>query len=212
MRDYTYIDKYLDELIQDIYVQPDNKGHTKLAKNSMQLLDDLAIRSVLDVGCGTGFMQAVFETMGIKYTGLTLGKEAESPNIIQGDFTFSQLAGESFDLIYARHVLEHSPMPLLTLMEWHRISIQYLLLITPNPDKYGYIGRNHYAVMSVNQLAWLLRRAGWRIIKIDHQTEEFRFLCTKQARISYEGWATAPLRGPIYESDRDGTVPEYIET
>ena len=83
---------------------------------------------------------------------------------------------------FPRHSLEHSPMPLLTLMEWHRVARQYLMLIVPNPDYYTYIGKNHYAVMDKQQLSWLLRRAGWRVVAKDFsEFTELRFLCNKEA-------------------------------
>jgi hypothetical protein len=40
---------------------------------------------------------------------------------VEGDFHFIDSGGEIYDLIFARHALEHSPMPILALMEWHII-------------------------------------------------------------------------------------------
>lgn len=211
MRDYTRIDRYLDELMQDIYEQPDNDGHIRMAKDSMRLLDGLPVHSVLDVGCGTGFMKPEFESRGIHYCGLTLGVESKDiSSIIFGDFSFIPKEENSFDLVYARHVLEHSPMPLLTLMEWHRVAKYFLLLIMPDPDHYGYIGRNHYHVMPLPQILWLLRRAGWKVLKTQHQDDEFRFQCLKLPRLGYEGWAEAPLDGAVL-AEEQGNSSEKTE-
>ena len=111
-------------------------------------------------------------------------------------------------IIFSRHYLEHSPFPLLTLMEWHRVSKKYLCLVLPNPEYFTYVGRNHYAVMGdKTQIRWLLRRAGWKIIKRKYTEFEYRYLCEKKERIGYEGWAEIPLPTYIYENDRDDRDP-----
>jgi hypothetical protein len=72
--------------------------------------------------------------------------------------------------------------------------------------------------MGASQTAWILRRAGWRYRKIAIREQEFWFLCTKEPRISCEGWDEEPLSNPVYEFERDlikmwGTidVDKYFE-
>ena len=67
--------------------------------------------------------------------------------------------------MFARHALEHSPFPILSLMEWHRVSKQHLVIVNPNPDYWGWAGRNHYAVANLTQLKFYLERAGWLLVK-----------------------------------------------
>jgi len=174
MRDYTHIDYYLDSLLGDIYPQPQDPGHTALAQEAIDLYcSRLAdCHSVLDVGCGEGFCQPMFEKFGIKYTGVTLGKDYlesvnQGRNVKKMDFSFLDFPDESFDLTFSRHSLEHSPMPILTLMEWHRVTRNWLFLVVPAPEHYTFEGVNHYSVMNMEQIKAILPRAGWNIMWFD---------------------------------------------
>ena len=198
------IERYYNELKQDVYEQPDSDGHTKLAeeiiKKWLPKLDPKP-KNVLDVGCGTGFCSRFFS--GMDYDGVASGIESVDPLIHDFDFNFIPYSDNRFDLVFSRHSLEHSPMPLLTLMEWHRVAKKHLMLILPNPDYYTFIGRNHYAVMEKSQVMWLLRRAGWRVIDKDFsEFTELRFLCHKEERVGPEGFVKT-LTAQIYEADRD---------
>lgn len=212
MRNYSNFDKYYDELLGDIYAQPPDEKHTNDTKSLIySWLFSLNITSVLDVGCGEGEAQDFFRECSdkINYEGIALGadvKHAQSKgrNVYEADFNFLELAEDNtYDLILARHALEHSPFPLITLMEWHRIGKLYLCVVLPNPEHYTFTGRNHYSVMGSHQSAWLLRRAGWKIRRFYMTNEEIWFLCQKYPRISYEGWAEVPLGQKVYAFERD---------
>jgi SAM-dependent methyltransferase len=125
--------------------------------------------SVLDVGCGEGFCQPMFERWDKTYEGIAIGNDVVKAqelgrNVKAMDFSFLEYPDDTFDLIFSRHSLEHSPMPLLTLMEWARVSKNWLGLVLPHPDWYGYKGLNHYSVMSLEQTKLMLDRAGWYVI------------------------------------------------
>jgi SAM-dependent methyltransferase len=173
MRDYTNIDRYLTELSQDIYRQP--SGHDEHYNLAYKVIDLwmsrlTSCKSVLDAGCGDGFAADFFEkTWGIEYEGIALGEDylfakETNRNVKKMDFSFLEYEDSSFDLVFSRHSLEHSPMVILTLMEWHRVAKNWLGLVLPHPDFYTYTGKNHYAVMNHEQIAWLLERTGWKII------------------------------------------------
>ena len=206
MRAYTNFDSYYEELLGDIYAQPPDKWHKEeMEKVVTKWIVPLGISSVLDVGCGEGEIKELFEGHGISYFGVALDrdvKNAKPGNVIEKDFNFlGNMSG--VHLIFSRHSLEHSPYPLLTLMEWHRVSMNWLCLVVPNPKHFTFVGRNHYSVMDATQTAWILRRAGWKIQKINITQTEFWFLCTKEPRLGYEGWAKEPLANKIYEFERD---------
>lgn len=168
MRDYHHIDHYLTLLQKDIYAQPPDEGHSRWAKTAITDFSAYFKRgmTVLDVGCGSGFCAPYWQELGLVWTGVTLGSDANAAqlhglDIRHGDMSFLPFDDATFDVVFARHVLEHSPMPLLTLMEWHRVSRRYLMLVAPAPDHWGYAATNHYAVMLPDQLEWLANRAGW---------------------------------------------------
>ena len=174
MRDYTHIDRYITRLYGDIYAQPEDVGHTRMAQ---KVIDFWASRmttchSVLDVGCGTGFCQPMFERWGMKYQGVALGEDVVQAqslghNVRLMDFNFLEYPDDYVDLIFARHSLEHSPMPLITLMEWARVAKNWLGIVLPAPEWYTYTGLNHYSVMNMEQITNLLKVAGWSILWMD---------------------------------------------
>lgn len=174
MRNWKNIDHFFDKLLADLYLQPDSDGHSALAQEVIDFwCNRLAdCHNVLDVGCSTGFCQPMFEKHGIEYTGVCLGGDYEvarslGRNVKKMDFNFLDFEDETFDLTFSRHSMEHSPMPLLTLMEWRRVTKNWLGLILPAPEHYTFEGRNHYSVMRLEQISAILPRAGWEIMWSD---------------------------------------------
>jgi len=184
MRDYKHIDRYLTELLQDTYPQPADPGHTAWAMQAVLSLCTAAkgIPTVLDVGCGQGFLAGAFEELGMKWTGVVIGQDYTvckhlGLNVFNMDMSFLDFEDESFDLVFARHVLEHSPMPILTLMEWRRVSRNYLCLVAPAPHYWGVRGKNHYSIVEKPKLKWWLERSGWEVLKEeDMSTRSYAFL------------------------------------
>jgi len=209
MRDYSKFDEYYQELLRDIYPQPPDVWHSQQMRYIVERwIPKIGASSVLDVGCGEGDAQPIFKGLGIAYTGVAIGEDvrkgiAAGRNVFDSDFNFLNYGDESFDLIFSRHSLEHSPFPLLTLMEWHRVSKRWLCVIMPNPSYTTWSGRNHYSVAEPRQIAFLLRRAGWRLMRVRLTGKEFQFLCIKCPRISYEGYVKVPIHNKIYEFERD---------
>lgn len=169
-RDYRRFNGYLNNLSQDIYPQPPDPGHTEQAQAYLDwALGIVGGTSVLDIGCGEGFCRTMFEERGIEWQGVTMGPDYEeclklSLPVERMDMSFLQLPDNSFDLLFARHVLEHSPFPILTLMEWRRVCRNYLLIVLPTPDYWGFGGKNHYSVFNQEQWFHSYSKAGWKII------------------------------------------------
>lgn len=188
MRDFTNWDKYLTRIAGDIYPQPEDEEHYGWAKfiiNKWVTALQPRPTNVLDVGCGEAFTQILFNKLGIKYDGVTLGLDVVEAqemgrNVKQMDFHFLDYPDNSFDLVFSRHSLEHSPAPLLALFEWRRVCRGWMILILPDPGNWGWAGKNHYSVMSIDQIKFLLGRAGFRAIWQDTQNGvEYRFLCER---------------------------------
>lgn len=172
MRDYKNIDMYLNKLLFDIYPQPSgNDMHESLTnKIVFHWMSRLpSCKSVLDVGCGEGIAQPAFESFGVKYEGIALGEDVIEAqhlgrNVKAMDFSFLDYPDSSFDLVFSRHSAEHSFSPLMSFMEWHRVSKQWLGLVVPAAEWYGVSGRNHYYVLFRDQWHNLLESAGWKPI------------------------------------------------
>lgn len=171
MRDYRRVDHYLNVLLGDVYAQPEDAGHTALTKEFIdtRISRITTAHNVLDLGCGEGFAQPMFEELGMDYTGICLGQDyveatRKGRNVLKMDFSFLDFPDKSFDLLYSRHSLEHSPIPLLTLMEWHRVSRAFLAVCVPAPEHYTYRGINHYFVFNEEQLENVFDCAGWHVM------------------------------------------------
>lgn len=191
MRDFTHIERYLNELIPDIYEQPPDEGHQAQIEDvaSRWIANLQGLGSVLDVGCGQGQAIPELQKYARRVAGVTLGSDAEvcqekGYEVHRCDMTFLPFDDNEFELIFSRHSLEHSPAPLLTLMEWHRVAKQWLLVITPDLDHFGPGGRNHYYVLQPDQWDCLLRRAGWHPIWHERIPDfEYRWVCEKGKRV-----------------------------
>ena len=192
MRQYQHVERYLNELAGDIYPQPPDKGHQKAIKAVIDAwvsgLHNL--ESVLDVGCAQGQAMARLKKYARRVVGVTLGEDVniaakKGLDVHREDMSFLPFSDQEFDLIFARHTLEHSPMPLLTLMEWYRVSKQWLLLIVPSLEFFGPSGRNHYYVLRPDQWANLLDRAGWHVLWYDQgEPMEYRMMCEKKRKVN----------------------------
>lgn len=168
----TFREHYYN-LLGDVYPQPEDSGHTLWAQAAINQMGLAHLEGVvLDVGCGQGFCQPFFEEIGLTYQGVTLGEDyqkarAAGRNVREADMSFLPWPGGSFGLIFARHVLEHSPFPVITLMEWRRVIRPkgLLALIAPTPEFWTHRGANHYSVLAEDHLTWMLDRSGWRVLE-----------------------------------------------
>jgi len=100
---------------------------------------DKEIRSVLDVGCGTGQRSHHFVGHGYDVTGVTFNPYEKEEcvrrgmTILEDDFHFLTAPDNAFDLIVSSHSIEHSVSPLFALWEWKRVVRPggYLFVTTP---------------------------------------------------------------------------------
>lgn len=111
-------------------------------KTFINELKKLKIESVLDVGCGEGFILNKLKEEGIgkNHEGIDYSKEAVEigrnihPNLSlkQGSIYDTGFKDNSFDLVVCTEVLEHLEESQKALKEVLRISKKYVLLSVPN--------------------------------------------------------------------------------
>lgn len=187
VRDYRHIEGYLDRLALDIYPQPPDDKQLALAQAVVNhwVAKLPGLDSILDVGCGQGHALPMLSEYAGRVEGVTLGSDfgmcdpESGLRVREEDMSFLPYGRGEFTLIFARHVLEHSPMPLITLMEWRRVASRWLILIVPSLDSFDVRGRNHYHMLLPGQWEVLLEHAGWDVIWYEDDGFEHRFFCEK---------------------------------
>jgi SAM-dependent methyltransferase len=141
---------------------------------------------ILDIGCGTGdrldvFRSKKFETYGVETSdGADYAKGHLKLNVIKGDLFSARFPDHLFDIVTFYNVLEHTHNPLRVCEEVQRILKDdgFLIIQVPNKDSFQYklfkkrwaafdVPRDLY-YFSTHTLSSLLKRAGFKVIKVDH--------------------------------------------
>jgi SAM-dependent methyltransferase len=108
--------------------------------NLTALLGKREVSSVLEVGCGTGAVLAelVRRRIGTSHVGIDMADPAEHLDENAKNLDLRQYDGgrlpfddNSFDLVYASHVVEHVPDPRGFLLELTRVSRQLVYVEVP---------------------------------------------------------------------------------
>lgn len=171
--------KFLDKVSKEVYSEPDTAMHKRMIDQIIPDLEKNQIgenkdQAILDVGCGQGYaMQKLKDAGFTNVKGITLSEEDVKATQDKGldcesmDQSFMTFPDESFDFLFVRHCLEHSPFPYMTLGEFHRVlkfgGKAYIEM--PAPDNHRpleYIA-NHYSVMGAKQYAALMLRHKFQI-------------------------------------------------
>jgi len=174
---------YVDYLYQThIYDEGESGFHKDLTAQVVKgYIDPLNLPKdahILDLGCGPGyFLDEMKDRRYTNVTGVTLSPgdikicESKGHTIKKYDLSFiPQRDGyndESVDFIFLRHAFEHSPYPIISLMEYNRLLKQngklYIEVPQPNCDRKHEWNLNHYSIFGEQQLAALLQRCGFEI-------------------------------------------------
>ena len=182
--------KFLDKVSKEVYSEPDTAMHMGMIDKIVPDLDknqlgDNKDQSILDVGCGQGYAMEKFKEAGFtNLQGITMSDEDVKATQDRGfkcekmDQSFMTFEDESFDFLFVRHCLEHSPFPYFTLGEFHRVlktgGKAYIEM--PAPDNHRpleYIA-NHYSIMGAKQWAALMLRYKFQIqVATDFSIELF---------------------------------------
>lgn len=188
MRHWDQIDGHYQRLLNNVNRELASPHHTNAAQEAVRdFCVGLDFESVVELGCATGPVLEAMKKMGKKTLGVTLKDEPNNNRVTRQDMHFTNIPDHDFDMVVARHVLEHSPMPLLLLMEMHRITKRYALVILPTPTmRMITTWKDHYFVLPKAQWEKLFAIAGFEVVKFktakyleyekDKWDEEFRWL------------------------------------
>lgn len=123
---------FMEKIEGETYPETPMYIHTTITS---QVLETLTVQfginpdaRILDVGCGQGPALDYLRNKGYTSTiGLTLNDEdvricmEKGHDVRKMDQSFLEFEDASFDLVWARHVIEHSIFPYFTLTEFCRV-------------------------------------------------------------------------------------------
>ena len=186
VRDWKYIEEYLDRLAGEVYAEPITKNHRAITRKAFSRYvapNKSQFRLALDIGCGQGVALELFRDQGIPVIGVTLGEEDARAcrergfDVRLGDQSFLDFPDAHFDLVWSRHCLEHSPMPLLTLFEYNRVLGDggFLYVEVPQPDSVHIENPNHYSLFADRSWRNLFKRAKFDIVGYNIYTLSYRW-------------------------------------
>jgi SAM-dependent methyltransferase len=173
MRDYARLDSFFNDRESEIYPEVPSEPHLTITRSViMGLYNDGLMGSdqrVLDVGCGQGIALDIFQRLGLRAVGITLGADlltcrARGLDVHPMDQNFMDFNDGEFDLLWCRHVLEHSVAPAFTLSEYRRVTrpngLVYIEVPAPDTSAHHERNPNHYSVLPASAWCGLFSRAG----------------------------------------------------
>ena len=173
--------KYRELCLSHVYSEHDTSLHQNVMDHMIPKiveeynLDDS--KKIVDIGCGQGYGMVKFAELGCTdISGLTLSKEDADAardrgfEVAEEDMSFQSADDDTYDMLFARHSLEHSPYPLLTLLEFYRVlkpgGLAYIEMPSPQCSRLLEDYDNHYAIMGPRQWTCLMKRAGFKNLDI----------------------------------------------
>ena len=171
---HAFIEKRIDE---DLYPEYPDAGHTRVTHEVLARINakwGLQGKHVLDVGCGQGIALEKLKEYGAVAKGLTFGHDFEECkrrglDVFQMDMSFLEFPDETFDLIWARHSLEHSLFPYFTLhvlfSALRHGGMLYAEVPAPDTSANHQQNKNHYSCLTKSSWTSLFERVGFRVLE-----------------------------------------------
>ncbi len=169
---------FLSRIQKEVYAEADSELHSSLIDQMVpqfaKFLPNKQV-AILDVGCGQGYALLKFQGLGFEnLTAITLSTEDVQGTRKRGfvcyqmDMSFLRFEEDSFDALWVRHALEHSPFPYLTLLEFNRIlkkdGLIYLEMPMPNTPRQLESWPNHYSLFGEQMWISLYGRSGLKVV------------------------------------------------
>ena len=191
-------DRFAQEASFDYYPL---KEHLFRTNNQTFILDFIQPQhSVLDLGCGLGFVSFYISEKAAKVVGIDYNKAdiARAKSLFQRDnleyrcedaLQFLQNNGETFDILILSHILEHIEEPEAFLAKFKEF-FQYIFIELPDFDKtllnhfrkdldmpYIYTDNDHVVEFDRVELKALLKRCGMKVLEAEYRLGLQRYWC-----------------------------------
>jgi len=169
--------EFLGAVTLQTYPEVESIVHTSITREQLQrVIQRFALSlnaEILDVGCGQGPALDALREMGLRATGISINEEdlsvcrGKGHDVRNMDQSFLEFPPASFDLVWARHCVEHSIMPFFTLSGFKRVlkprGHLYLEVPAPGTACRHEENLNHYSVLTKNSWRSLLLRSGFTV-------------------------------------------------
>lgn len=176
--DYTKFQDFEQRALSTVYAEVAGGFHDDLIPNlARHFMDKLAVplaSKILDIGCGPGvYIRAARDLGYTDVTGVTLSEDDAKVCTTNGfqtvlaSMTDLPQTDSSVDFIWCRHALEHSPYPLFTLYEFHRVLRDHaqVFIEVPAPDNerahMHEFNPNHYSILGDKMWQALFAKSGF---------------------------------------------------
>ena len=200
----TKLLQFLEKIAAEVYPEAPSALHTQITAKAIEhLFAAYTVAGqalVLDVGCGQGVALQHFVERGCRPVGITLNTtdleecRRQGYTVAQMDQSFLDFEDNTFDLVWARHIVEHSIFPYYTLTEFARIlkpgGLLYLEVPGAETSCKHELNRNHYSILSHTMWCSLLERSGFTIAE-----EQTYFLKNEQGPDEYWAFFGVTSRG-----------------
>ncbi len=198
------LEALLDNLIRaTAYSEPPSDHHHNIIEKVWSevvkpaLPTDQAL-DILDIGAGDGFFMQIAEANGHDVVGLNY-TDVDAQACIDkglrcqlGDMHYLPAVWKDFyDLVWARHVFEHSPFPMRALSEAHAVltpgGLLYMEVPSGDTACMHEFNANHYSIFSQRAWSALIQKSGFEILQeseltfrvIAGEDKYFLWLCRK---------------------------------
>ena len=174
---YAKLHEFIERRIrEDVYPEPQDPGHTDVTYDVLERIDrkwGLRGKHVLDVGCGHGVALAKLAEYGAVAKGLTFGEDfaeckRKGLDVVQMDMSFLEFPDETFDLVWARHSLEHSLFPYFTLhvlfSALRHGGLLYAEVPAADTSANHQLNPNHYSCLTRSSWISLFKRVGFQLL------------------------------------------------
>ncbi len=174
---------FIEKCSAGAYVEPESELHTQITRQVWEqkvkpLVKLPSAATVLDIGCGSGLAMRMFTDEGFVVIGVTcLEEEARAiAQLSDGigvaaiiDMHSLGIPRTRYDLVWARHCLEHTPCPAFVLHEINSVLNPggWLYVECPLPDTAcaHTSNGNHWTVLTKSGWQQLIVRSGFTIME-----------------------------------------------